>query len=40
LLKPQYFVRARYQEEGSELDLDIEIRSLIENLERLPEKLL
>ena len=30
LLKPQNFVRARYQEEGSELDLDIAIRSLID----------
>jgi hypothetical protein len=30
LLKPQNFVRLRYQEEGSELDLDIAIRSLID----------
>ncbi|MCG6938177.1 MAG: VWA domain-containing protein [Gammaproteobacteria bacterium] len=30
LLKPQQFVRVRYQEEGSELDLDIAIRSLID----------
>ena len=30
LLKPQNKVRIRYQEEGSELDLDIAIRSLIE----------
>ncbi|MES9992929.1 MAG: VWA domain-containing protein [Candidatus Thiodiazotropha sp.] len=30
LLKPQQFVRIRYQEEGSELDLDVAIRSLIE----------
>ena len=30
LLKPQNFVRIRYQEEGSELDLDIAIRSLID----------
>ena len=30
LLKPQNFVRVRYQEEGSELDLDIAIRSLID----------
>lgn len=30
LLKPQQFVRVRYQEEGSELDLDVAIRSLIE----------
>ncbi|HHJ35874.1 MAG TPA: VWA domain-containing protein, partial [Gammaproteobacteria bacterium] len=29
-LKPQRFVRVRYQEEGSELDLDIAIRSLID----------
>ncbi|HER26230.1 MAG TPA: VWA domain-containing protein, partial [Rhodospirillales bacterium] len=29
-LKPQYYVRQRYQEEGSELDLDIAIRSLID----------
>jgi len=29
-LKPQNYVRQRYQEEGSELDLDIAIRSLIE----------
>lgn len=30
LLKPQQKVRIRYQEEGSELDLDIAIRSLID----------
>ncbi len=30
LLKPQQYVRVRYQEEGSELDLDVTIRSLIE----------
>ncbi|MCU7920447.1 MAG: VWA domain-containing protein [Candidatus Thiodiazotropha sp. (ex Epidulcina cf. delphinae)] len=30
LLKPQRYVRVRYQEEGSELDLDVAIRSLIE----------
>ncbi len=30
LLKPQNYVRIRYQEEGSELDLDVAIRSLIE----------
>ncbi len=30
LLKPQNTVRIRYQEEGSELDLDIAIRSLID----------
>ena len=30
LLKPQQFVRIRYQEEGSELDLDVAIRSLID----------
>ncbi len=30
LLKPQHKVRVRYQEEGSELDLDIAIRSLID----------
>lgn len=30
MLKPQNKVRIRYQEEGSELDLDIAIRSLIE----------
>jgi len=30
LLKPQNFTRVRYQEEGSELDLDIAIRSLID----------
>jgi hypothetical protein len=30
LLKPQHYVRIRYQEEGSELDLDVAIRSLIE----------
>lgn len=30
LLKPQQFVRVRYQEEGSELDLDMAIRSLID----------
>jgi len=29
-LKPQQFVRVRYQEEGSELDLDVAIRSLID----------
>lgn len=30
LLKPQNFVRVRFQEDGSELDLDIAIRSLID----------
>ena len=30
LLKPQNHVRVRYQEEGSELDLDIALRSLID----------
>ncbi|MCW8932863.1 MAG: VWA domain-containing protein [Gammaproteobacteria bacterium] len=30
LLKPQDLVRIRYQEEGSELDLDVAIRSLID----------
>ncbi len=30
LLKPQYYRRVRYQEDGSELDLDIAIRSLID----------
>ncbi len=30
LLKPQQFERIRYQEEGSELDLDVAIRSLID----------
>ncbi len=30
LLKPQNFVRVRYQEEGSELDLDVALRSLID----------
>ena len=30
LLKPQNYVRERYQEEGSELDLDVAIRSLID----------
>ncbi|MFV1993021.1 MAG: nitric oxide reductase activation protein NorD, partial [Acidiferrobacterales bacterium] len=30
LLKPQEYVRVRYQEEGSELDLDVAIRSLID----------
>lgn len=30
LLKPQHYVRVRYQEEGSELDLDVAIRSLID----------
>jgi len=30
LLKPQDYVRIRYQEEGSELDLDVAIRSLID----------
>mgnify|MGYP000464657753 CR=1 FL=1 len=30
LLKPQNTVRVRYQEEGSELDLDVAIRSLID----------
>ncbi|MDT8451136.1 MAG: VWA domain-containing protein [Gammaproteobacteria bacterium] len=30
LLKPQKYVRERYQEDGSELDLDIAIRSLID----------
>jgi nitric oxide reductase NorD protein len=30
LLKPQDKVRIRFQEEGSELDLDVAIRSLID----------
>jgi len=30
MLKPQSYVRIRYQEEGSELDLDVAIRSLID----------
>jgi len=30
LLKPQRYVRVRYQEDGSELDLDVAIRSLID----------
>ena len=30
LLKPQQYVRVRYQEEGSELDLDVAIRSLVD----------
>lgn len=30
MLKPQNYVRIRYQEEGSELDLDVAIRSLID----------
>ncbi len=30
LLKPQNYIRIRYQEEGSELDLDVAIRSLID----------
>ncbi|MCU7938534.1 MAG: VWA domain-containing protein [gamma proteobacterium symbiont of Bathyaustriella thionipta] len=30
LLKPQQMVRIRYQEEGSELDLDVAIRSIID----------
>ncbi len=30
LLKPQQYVRLRYQEEGSELDLDVAIRALID----------
>lgn len=30
LLKPQQYVRIRYQEEGNELDLDVAIRSLID----------
>ena len=30
LLKPQHYVRQRYQEDGSELDLDVAIRSLID----------
>jgi len=30
MLKPQQFVRVRYQEEGSELDLDVAMRSLID----------
>jgi len=30
LLKPQQYVRLRYQEDGSELDLDVAIRSLID----------
>jgi len=29
-LKPQHYVRVRYQEDGSELDLDVAIRSLID----------
>lgn len=29
-LKPQQFVRVRYQEESSKLDLDVAIRSLID----------
>jgi len=31
LLKPQQMVRVRYQEEGSELDLDVAIRSIIDH---------
>lgn len=31
LVKPQQYVRVRYQEEGSELDLDVAIRSLIDH---------
>ncbi|MCK5336371.1 MAG: VWA domain-containing protein, partial [Gammaproteobacteria bacterium] len=30
LLKPQHYVRQRYQEDGSELDLDIALRSIID----------
>ena len=30
-LKPQQYVRVRYQEEGSELDLDVAIKSLIDH---------
>lgn len=30
LLKPQFYVRQRYQENGSELDLDVALRSLID----------
>ncbi len=30
MLKPQQYVRIRYQEEGSDLDLDVAIRSLID----------
>ncbi len=30
LLKPQHYVRVRYQEDGSDLDLDVAIRSLID----------
>ena len=30
LLKPQQYVRIRYQEEGSDLDLDVAIRSLVD----------
>jgi nitric oxide reductase NorD protein len=30
ILKPQDKVRMRYQEEGSELDLDVALRSLID----------
>ena len=30
MLKPQQYVRVRYQEEGSDLDLDVAIRSLID----------
>lgn len=30
MLKPQQYVRVRYQEEGSELDLDVAIRALID----------
>jgi hypothetical protein len=30
MLKPQQYVRVRYQEEGSELDLDVAIRALVD----------
>ena len=30
MLKPQHYVRVRYQEDGSDLDLDVAIRSLID----------
>ncbi|MES9887453.1 MAG: VWA domain-containing protein, partial [Candidatus Sedimenticola sp. 6PFRAG1] len=30
MLKPQHYIRVRYQEEGSELDLDVAIRSQID----------
>jgi len=31
MLKPQHYVRVRYQEEGSELDLDVALRALIDH---------